>query len=234
MSHDTSHIPNAAQLLQEDFGAHEVTNVYDLVSCMQGPLSNSSFRRIIMLMLRGHYSSPLNYPADLAHLNCFVWQPKDAAGKEGTLTVDFTHVFDDKKPDKVPGVFVGFGGSSLSKLAIGDHHSHSEDRSTENLTRATKLTVKVHHIAKSLDDAHDLAEMSQLFLLAMSRVIRFTTGAVGFEVMGYTEAVKNKLSNLSTNYEVVLFVDISYTLAAALSEESHRIRVISGIIGSTT
>lgn len=233
MSHDTAHIPNA-QLLKDDFGAHEVVNVYDLMSCMSGPLSNSSFRRIVMLMLRGHYSSPLNYPEDLAHLGCYVWRPVDAAGKEGTLTVDFTHVFDDKKPDRVPGIFVGFGGVSLRKLALGDHHSHSEDRATENLTRGTKLTIKVHHIAKSLDDAHDLAEMSQLFLLAMSRVIRFATGAEGFEVQGYAESVKNKLSNLATNYEVVLSIEISYTLAAALSEESHRIRVISGVIGSTT
>jgi hypothetical protein len=230
---NTDHIPNA-QLLQDDFGSHEVVNVYDLMSCMHGPLSNSSFRRIVMLMLRGHYSSPLNFPPDLAHLGCYVWRPRDSHGKEGTLTVDFTHVFDDKKPDKMPGIFVGFGGSSLRKIAMGDHHSHSADRATENLARGTKLGIKVHHIAKSLDDAHDLAEMSQLFLLSMSRVVRFSTGAEGFEVQGYAEAVKNKLSNLATNYEVVLSVEISYTLAAALSEESHRIRVISGVIGSTT
>lgn len=230
----TTHIPNAAALLKDNFGVHEVVNVYDLMSCMSGPLSNSSFRRIVMLMLRGHYSSPLNYPADLAHLNCYFWKPKDARGKEGTLAVDFTHVFNDKHPDKVPGIFVGFGGSSLRKIAIGDHHSHNADRSTEHLTRGTKLVIKLHHLATSLDDAHDLAEMSQLFMLAMSRVIRSSTGAEGFEVMGYAEAVKNKLSNLATNYEVVLSIEISYTLAAALSEESHRIRVISGVIGSST
>lgn len=229
----TDHIPNA-QLLNDDFGAHEVVNVYDLMSCMSGPLSNSSFRRIIMLMLRGHYSSSLNYPTDLAHLGCYIWRPEDAAGKAGTLAVDFTHVFDDNFPDRVPGIFVGFGGVTLRKIGIGDHHSHSEDRATENLTRGSKLVIKVHHITKSLDDSHDLAEMSQLFLLAMSRVIRSVTGAEGFEVMGYAEAVKNKLSNLATNYEVVLSIEISYTLAAALSEESHRIRVISGVIGSTT
>lgn len=233
MSHDTAHIPNA-QLLKDDFGVHEVVNVYDLMSCVNGPLSNSTFRRIVMLMLRGHYSSSANYPEDLTHLGCYIWQPEDTAGKEGTLTVDFTHVFDDKKPDRVPGIFVGFGGVSLRKISMGDHHSHSEDRATENLARGTKLVIKVHHIAKSLDDAHDLAEMSQLFLLAMSRVVRFSTGAEGFEVQGYAEAVKNKLSNLATNYEVVLSIEISYTLAAALSEESHRIRVISGVIGSTT
>jgi hypothetical protein len=233
MSINTDHIPNA-QLLKDDFGAHEVVNVYDLMSCMDGPLSNSTFRRIVMLMLRGHYSSPANFPEDLAHLRCYIWQPEDAAGKEGRLAVDFTHMFDDNRPDRLPGIYVGFGGVALRKLSLGDHHSHSEDRATENLARGTKLVIKVHHITKSLDDSHDLAEMSQLFLLAMSRVVRFTTGAEGFEVQGYSEAVKNKLSNLATHYEVVLSIEISYTLAAALSEESHRIRVISGVIGSTT
>lgn len=234
MSCDTDHIPNAEQLLKQDFSVHEVVAVHDLMACMQGALSNSAFRRIIMLMLRGHYASSENYPADLQHLSCYTWKPKEKSGKEGTLAVDFTYKFDDKKPDNVPGIFVGFGGSVLSKLGMGDHHSHSMDRATENLTKSSKLTIRVHHITKSLDDSCDLAEMSQLFLLAMSRVVRHVTGAEGFEVLGYSEAVKNKLSSDESNYEVVLSVEISYTLAAALSEESHRIRVISGVIGSTT
>lgn len=234
MSSCHKNIPNKDLLLKDGFSAHEVESVYDLMACMQGPLSNSVFRRIVMLMLRGHYSSSANFPEDLMHLRCYTWAPSTATSKAGTLAVDFTHNFDDKHPDKVPGVFVGFGGSTLRKLAIGDHHSHSDDRAVENLARGNEIEIRVHHIAKSLDDAMDLAEMSQLFLLAMSRVVRAATGAVGFDVNGYAEAVKNKLSSLETNYEVVLSVKISYTLAAALSEESHRIRVISGIIGSAT
>jgi hypothetical protein len=234
MNCDPSNIPNSERLFKDGFGVHEVESVFDLMACMQGPLSNSAFRRIVMLMLRGHYSSNANYPEDLAHLRCFTWIPDGTPGMQGTLSVDFTHNFDDKHPDKVPGIFVGFGGANLRKIAIGDHHSHSDDRSQENLARGSKLGIRVHHIAKSLDDAMDLAEMSQLFLLAMSRVVRAATGAEGFEVLGYAEAVKNKLSSLETNYEVVLSVEISYTLAAALSEESHRIRVISGVIGSAT
>lgn len=227
-------IPNSADLLVQGFGQHEVENVYDLMACMHGPMSNSAFRRIVMLMLRGHYSSNLNYPEDLSHLNCYVWAPEGDTDHRSTLHVDFTHNFDDRFPDRIPGVFVGFGGVTLRKIAVGDHHSHSPDRSAENLSRGCQLTMRVHHIAKSLDDAMDLAEMSQMFLLAMSRVIKFATGAQAFEVMGYAEAVKRKLSSLETNYEVVLSVEISYTLAVTLSEESHRIRAISGAIGSST
>jgi hypothetical protein len=221
-------IPRSGELLKKGFGMHEVESVYDLMSCLQGPLSNSAFRRIVMLMLRGHYSSSANYPADMAHLGCYTWGPN------GSLAVEFAHNFDDKHPDKVPGVFVGFGGVTLSKAAIGDHHSFSEDNSTEELVRSSKLTIRVHHVAKSLEDAMDLAELSQFFLLSMSKVVRNVTGAQSFEVMGYSEAVKNKLSSMELNYEVVLSVEISYTLAVALSEESHRIRVISLEIGSAS
>ncbi len=234
MSHPTDHIPYARDLLRSDFGVHEVLTVHELMACMTGPMSNSAFRRVVMLMLRGHYSTALNYPEDLKHLACYFWRPKDDAGKEGTLTVDFSYNFDDKKPDRIPGIYVGFGGCNLKKLGMGNHHSHSEDRSTENLAKGSLLTISVHHVFKSLDDACDMAEMSQLFLLAMSKVIQNATGAEGFEVKGFAQAVKNKLSSDIRNYEVVLSVEISYTLAAALSEESHRIRVISGVIGATT
>lgn len=229
---DCQHVPNSAELLRCNFSPHEITTVYDLMRCMAGPPTNSSFRRIIMLMLRGHYASALNYPEDLAHLSCYIWQPTDAAGKAGTLNVDFTHVFDDKTPDHVPGIYVGFGGQDSTKLGIGSHHSHSEDNATENFARGGRLVLKVHHITTSDGDSYDLAEMSNLFLLAMARVIRHTTGAAGFEVLGYAEAVKSKLSSSANHYEVVLSLEISYTLGAALSEETHRVRQISGIIAN--
>lgn len=233
MNCDCSHVPNAPELLKQ-FDPHEIVTVFDLMECMQGAPSNSNYRRIIMLMLRGHYSSPLNNPRDMAHLDCYTWRPADAAGKEGTLAVDFTHVFDDSKPDRVPGIYVGFGGMTETKLAIGNHHSHSEDNSTENFTVAGKLMLEIHHITASPSDSYDLAEVSSLFLRAMARVIREAAGASGFEVKGYAKAGKNKLSSTATNYEVVLSLEISYTLGAALSEETHRIRVISGMVGSAT
>lgn len=232
--HDCDHIPNAVKLLRDDFLPHEIQTVHDLMRCMDGPPSNSTFRRIVMLMLRGHYASALNYPEDLAHLGCYIWKPRDAEGKSGTLNVDFTHVFDDKKPDNVPGIYVGFGGQDSTKLGIGSHHSHSEDNATENFSRGGRLVLKVHHVTASDGDSYDLAEMSNLFLLAMARVVRSTTGAAGFEVAGYAAAVKSKLSSSENHYEVVLSVEISYTLSAALHEETHRIRAISGIIGSST
>lgn len=228
-----SHVPNSPQLLK-DFGAHEITTVYDLMSCMHGEPSNFNFKRIVLLMLRGHYSSPLNNPRDLAHLDCYTWRPADEDGKEGLLTVDYTHVYDDAKPDRVPGIYVGFGGMSEGKLALGDHHSHSEDRSVENFVSDGKLTIEVHHITASPGDSADLAEVSSLFLRAMARVVRGTTGARGFRVLGYAKPGKNKLSNTTTNYEVVLSLEISYTLGAALSEETHRIKSISGVIASAT
>lgn len=212
-----------------DFEKHEVENVYDLMSCLQGPISNSVMKRAIMLMLRGHYSSGDNYPQDLEHLRCYTWKPS----RDSTLAVDFTHNFDDKHPDKVPGIFVGFAGVSLRKIGIGDHHSYTDDRAGEHLVRSSKLGIRIHHITNSIDDSYDLAEMSQLFMLAMSRVLRESTGAEGFEVMGYAEATKNKLSSQTSNYEVVLSLEITYTLAATLSEESHRIRSISAAIAST-
>lgn len=231
---DITLIPGGNALLKDKFSTYEIQTVYDLMACMQGAITNSSMRRIIMLMLRGHYSSALNNPSDMSHLSCYTWRPDDAAGKSGTLVVDFTHVYSDSKPGDLPGIYVGFGGLTINKLAMGNHHSHSDDRSVENFASAGTLALRVHHITTSASDSYDLAEVSSLFLRAMARVFRETTGASSFEVRGYAEPAKNKLSNHATHYEVVLSLEISYTLSAALSEETHRIKTISGVIASHT
>ncbi len=236
MGCNCDHVPNAGELLKRDFSPDEITTVYDLMSCLHGPPSNSNFRRIVMLILRGHYASSLNYPADMAHLNCYQWASPDTAGRQGTLKVDYANTFNDKDPHAAPGIYVGFGGQDSTKLGLGGgHHSHSDDRATENLARGGRLVIRVHHITETASggDSYDLAEMTNLVLMALARVVREMTGAAGFEVVSYGDATKHKLSSGTNHYEVVLLLEISYTLGAALSEETHRIRTMSGIISAT-
>ena len=232
MSCDCNDIPNSAELLKSNFQPHEIRTMHSVMCCAEEHPSNALFRRIVMLMLRGHYATPLNYGEEFAHLGCYVWKDEDPTG---TLKVDYTHKFNDKDPTMVPGVYVGFGGMNTTKLALGGgHNNHSEDNSVENFTRGATLVIEAHHLATSSPDAHDMAEMSYVFLMAMAAVIRNVTGAASFDVIGYGKATKNKLTTSETHYDVVLTVEISYTLSAALSEESHRLRKISAIIASGT
>ena len=105
--------------LIEKFTAHEVETTESLLACLRGPATADSFRRLLLLFLRGHYASPANYMG-FDHLACFVWSPDE---KTSTLAVEFTHNEDDRKPGNYPGIFVGFAQADFNVEPI-DHGGH--------------------------------------------------------------------------------------------------------------
>jgi hypothetical protein len=225
MNCDCDH-PEREELYRK-FTKHEVDTVADLLSCLKGTPTNSAFRRIAMLLLRGHYASPQNYADDFEHLRCYFWAPDGGAG---TLAVDFTHNFDDNNPDNFPGIFVGFSSVAVAKLAIGNEAGFNDDNSAMLLSKGARLVLDIHHVTRNLD-CIELAEMSMDMFSALSPMLRERTGAMAYEVAGYGE-VKKIGESPDRYYDVVLKIEISYNHSVALNTESHRVRRIS--IGLTS
>lgn len=215
--------------LYRAFTKHEVDTVADLLSCLEGTPTNGTFRRIAMLLLRGHYASPQNYADDFEHLRCYFWAPEEAE-TDGTLAVDFMFNFDDAKPDNFPGIYVGFSAVSIAKLAMGNEAGFNDDNSALLLSKGARLVLDIHHVTKNLDCV-ELAEMSMDMFSALSPMLRERTGAMAYEVAGYGEAKKIGESP-NRYYDVVLKIEISYNHSVALNTESHRVRKIS--IGLTS
>ena len=205
----------------EDFDPAEVQTVRDILACVEGAASSSKLRRMVMLLLRGHYSNPENYGKEYEHLACY----RHTGDKEETLHVGFTHLNDDQSPDAFPGVYVGFGGVTLSKLGIGDLSGHTYDNAGTHMTKQATLTLVVNHVAKEAGDAYDLADMSAAVLLALGRPVVQSSGAIELSVEGYEEP-KKELPAPNRYYTVAMTVKISYNLAVTRSIESHRIRRI--------
>ena len=208
--------------LLKDFLAHEVETTEELLHCLAGPPTADSFRRMLLLFLRGHYSSAENYMG-FDHLNCFVWHPDE---KQSKMAVEFTHNPDDRKPDNYPGVFVGFAESNFQKVAIGNFAGNSQDLAGTDNSKEAVADYEIFHVAKKPTDAYDLAELTARVLLAMGPVMARNGRATGFEVLGMRKPVEKKPAP-TNQYTVAIPARISYTMAVTRNLESHRVRMIS-------
>jgi hypothetical protein len=211
--------------LLSSFLPHEVTTTQDLLQCLSGPPTADSFRRMLLLFLRGHYSSATNYMG-FDHLSCFTWNPDVKLSK---LAVEFTHNADDRKADNYPGIFIGFAESNFNKVAVGDYAGHTQDLAGTHVAKEAVADYEIFHVAKNASDAYDLAEMTARVLLAMGPVMARNGRANGFEVIGMRRPVEKKPAPKS-HYTVAIPIKITYTLAVTRTLESHRIRRISQIL----
>lgn len=214
-----------ADELLKDFLPHEVQTTRDLMCCLEGPPTADKFRRMLLLFLRGHYSSPLNYMG-FTQLNCLVWHPDQLQSK---LAVEYSHNEDDRKADNYPGVFISFAENTFNKLAIGNIAGRTQDLSGTHKSKEAVLEFDIFHVAKVPSEAYDLAELTARVLLAFGHVLATKGGATGFEVIRMRPPVEKKPAP-KEQYTVAIHVQITYTMAVTLSLESHRIRMISALL----
>lgn len=206
--------------LVDSFYPHERQLAADIVACADPPVTSAKLRRILMLVLRAHYSHPDNYGEEFEHLKCLTWAPDG-----GTLRVGFYPDFDDTRPDDFPAVLVGFGGVEIKKMVIGDYLGQSFDMSRTDLIKDAALTLNVTHTAKQPGDAYDLADMSARVLTALAAPVAMAAGAISLDVTGYGEPSKETPAP-DRHYTVAMNVRIGYNLLVSRSVESHRIRRI--------
>lgn len=208
------------QLISQ-FTAAEVETAEQILSCMKGPVTTGSLRRMLLLFLRGHYASADNY-GDFTHLKCFTWSSDP---KTSSLSIEFTHNENDQKPDDYPGIFVGFAQTPFEKLAIGNFAGLSDDRSGTRLTKQAVANFEISHVTQDPGDAYDLAEMTASVLTAMADPLVRNAGASGLEVVNLAPPARKKPSP-DKYYTVAANVQISYNISVTRTLESHRIRRI--------
>jgi len=214
--------------LIEKFTKYEVELAEDLVHCLQGPPTAAMFRRMLLLFLRGHYSSSENYMG-FDHLSCYTWATDKQTRK---LEIEYTHNKDDRNPDAYPGIFVGFSAVDFSELGIGGNFAgNTQDLAGTHISKDSQANFSIFHVAKNPSDASDLAELTARALLAMGPVLAKNGGATGFEVMGMG-VPREKKPSPKNHYTVATPIQINYTLAVTRSLESHRIRQIVQLLAT--
>lgn len=211
--------------LIDDFSPQEVKITKELIACQSMQAMPSTLRRAILLTLRGHYSNPANYGEYYPHLQCYVYSEDG----QSTLDVAYTHQNDDSKPDRTPGIYIGFGQTTFSKSGIGNYAGINDDRSGTYLSKVSELNLSIRHIANSADDAHDLADMTAVVLTALAQPIVWNMNAMSLEVLS-VGVPERKNPAPQRDYAVVTEIKIAYTSSVTRSVESHRLRRIAQLI----
>jgi hypothetical protein len=228
-----------SEQLIETFEPQEIETTQSLLECMDGAATSSKFRRIVMLLLRGHYSNPENYGPEYEHLKCFKWTGDTDSTisvgmaphhrRDATVSVGLSHQNDDRRPEDYPGIYIGFGGVEFRKLALANAAWESEDNSQNYVAKQAVLTLLVNHVCREAGDAYDLADMSAMVLTALGRPFALKSGAQEFSIEGISEP-KKELPAPNRYYAVAMTVKITYTLSVTRSIESHRLRRIAAMI----
>lgn len=208
--------------LYEKFSPHEVENYSELMECLSLPLTGALVRRIFMLLVRAHYSSGDNYPAEYAHLKCMAW---NADPKLSTLTVEMLNKFTDTAPDAFPGIYVGVISNSSSTMVIGNYAGENEDGSHQIVASECVVGVRISHVSRNEGDALDMADMTMTFLKAMAPYIAGDMQASAIRVNGYSTPEK-KPSQSDRFYAVDLSATVTYNHRVATILEGHRIAAL--------
>lgn len=205
------------------FLSHEVATTKELLECLHGAPTSDKFRRILMLLLRGHFSHSSNYGPEFDDLGCLTWNPDE---KLSTLAVGFTEEFKGREADVLPGVFVGFGDANLEHATIGNFAGIDPTGATNFMTKPAALDIIVNHCTKEPNQAWRLADMTAVVLTAMATPLAMQAGAVSFQVEGYGPP-KKKEDAPDLYYTVATRIKIYYNLRVSRTVESHRIRRIA-------
>jgi len=217
---DTTFTSTVSEELIRDFSAPKYTPSESILECMERPMSVSNFRRVITLLLRNHYSDASNMGQAFAHLACLKW---DADTKQRSMNVDFWRKMNDLRPDDFPAVLVAFGEHESKRDTIAAYAGHNTFNSETYIQHPTTAHLDVWHIHPDEGTAYDMAEMTQVLLMALSQPLCEKTGAMSIQVPGFGPP-KSELPAPDNHYAVVTRVQIYYTLSVVRSLESHRLR----------
>lgn len=214
----------------ESFRDHEVLDAKELLQCATGPATASGFRRMLMLLLRLHFSSSSNFGSAYQHLNCYTYAPNHG----GTLEVDFLPRVEgrDTHTEDYPSIMVGFGAVDLSRIVMGDIHHVSDDMASRVLIQEAGAAFNIQFMLKNAGDAYDAAEMTASMLLALASPLMMNTGARAFAITGWGEP-KRTAQAPNRYYTVAMNVRVVYNFLARLHEESHRVRQIINQVTSS-
>jgi len=215
--------------LVSSFSAHEVETAADILECLKGPPTPSLFRRMLLLLLRGHYADASNFPDAFKHLECYTWSP----GEDSPISIEFTNLDDFGRDITRPGIFVAFGGVKMDKSGVADLAGVSNDTATEYVSKIATISFSIYHCFKNAQDSYDAADMTASLVTAFGPAMVAKMDGLGCDVVGISEP-KKEIPSPDRYYTVATGVSISYNRSVARMIESHRVRRIINLVAQRT
>lgn len=197
----------------------EVNSLRD--PCKESFLTPSGLRRMFLLLLRGHWSSPYNHGPDLRDsLSCLVWNPDPALRK---LDIELQGTEGASKAGD-NAIFVSVGNFTFQKITFGGRASVSDDNATVDYVYPARCQALFVHEAEALDVAFDMAWSTFGFLSGYAEAITDIIGQeahISPDVVGQPTQVEG---GSDKRYRVDFGLSLEVSICVSTTVESHRLK----------
>ena len=207
--------------------AHQqlVKSLFDHLNPPCRPRVDSAYlRKTFLLLLRSHFSYRDNLGTLEDELGCLLYNPETP--EQATLHVELLHSFAPGKRSAWPGVFVGFKGTTFSKISMDNQAQEpgkGYDGSTATRVMLRDSTLVVKCVGRSADQAGLLGDSVCDFLFAVSGDLKDALGLVSFVPAGISEPRLVEPAP-ETHYACDVTYKMLLPYEVSVSFESHRIK----------
>lgn len=198
-----------------------------LEHCANFALGPVSLRRVFLLMTRIHFSDANNYGPQKEALANFVWH-KDANLRK--LNIELDYIFDAKRADLFPGVYVGVGDIDYKQKVTDNRDSSTEDRSGTNRVMEGATTIILRHASQQPDECLQLAELSFGFYTGIREMLMDKMRLSSMDVRRLSTPrffTPDSSTEADRKFCADIIMGISFNASWTTFCESHRIKTIT-------
>jgi len=196
------------------------TSAVELYECFQKPINIVNLRRIMLLLLRVHWSDADNH-ADLGQeLGCLTYSDTEASP---ALHVILNYAYNYKDTSQFPAVIVSFADTQLTKNTVANYAGAAVDNSATFSAIPAKTMVVISHVHSSADVATAMAESTATFLVGVREPTMKRLDLRAFDVLGVSRV--RPLEKMPAKYfSVEVSLSIDFNMAVTVNLEGHRLK----------
>lgn len=186
-----------------------------------------TLRRIFVTLARLHYSDANNFGEKVPPaFKQFIWS-KDP--QKSRLRIDNEFIYDVKKVDLLPGIFVGCGDTLYAKKVVDNQRAPTSSRDGQSYVKIGSTTVTLAHITMTPDEALMLGDISSQFFMGIQTLMQEQAGFLTYEVASTSRVrmLKTSAEERDKQFAVDLNINIQFNAVWTIFRESHRIKTIS-------
>jgi hypothetical protein len=191
------------------------------------PLSPTTLRRIFLLLLRFHYSDPDNYGDLKPLMGDLIYV--DSEGDEGSLDIELLSIFDPRKRDPGPGIFVGFQPFTFKKPGVNYDAGTNNDGSAQYAVMTVDAQLIIKHISTLMDSTTIMGEATTAFLFGIRPMLMQRLCLRGFDIVSMTDAKQIEKAPDRT-FECNVVININFDYVMTTNVESHRIKKVAAAL----
>lgn len=191
----------------------------ELDSCLTRPVTLSSLRTLLALLVKFHFSDGDNFGLYKEELECLTTQE----GSKGPVYFGVEHAFDPKNPSPRPAVWTTMEESKLNKVSIDNRAYRHADNSGAGYTKLQDVLFVFTSVHDQPEIALMMSESISDFFMGVRPHLMQTMNLSMLEVQSISKIRPiNKVPE--RHFEVDVRLQVMFSSTISVNIESHRLK----------